>query len=261
MKNLSCLCIVSIWLLFVSGVLILPVVTLAAEDDAIDFLEDDFYGGEPDPVEVGDPIEPFNRAMFEVNDFSYIWVFNPVATGYSNIMPSDIRGSINNFFYNLQEPVRCINALLQGRFSDAGTLLVRFLINSTGGVAGFGDPAGRELGFKAVDATLGETLGVWGIGDGFYLVVPFYGPSTLRDFTGTVVDGLALTPYYFWANGWEEKAGIYLTKELNKLSLHLGEYEDLKKMSFDPYVALRNVYFQHRKQIRDSPILLEEDRE
>lgn len=262
MKSLRCFFIIALCLLFVSGALIQPIETLAAEDDdSIDFLDYEFYESGSNPVEVADPLEPFNRTMFHVNDFTYTWVFNPVATGYSYIVPSDIRGSVDNFFYNLQEPVRCLNALLQGRFSDAGTLLLRFVINSTGGIAGLGNPAGRELGFKAVDATLSETLGGWGIGDGFYLLVPFYGPTTLRDFTGDLVDGLALTPYYFWANGWEEKAGVYLVKEMTKLSLHLGEYEDLKKVSIDPYVALRNVYLQHRVQIRDTPVLLKEDQQ
>jgi phospholipid-binding lipoprotein MlaA len=260
MKNLRYLCVITLCLLFLSVGCTQPGKALAEEDDdTIDFLDDEFYENDPVSSEVGDPLEPFNRAMFEVNDFTYTWVFDPVASGYSYVIPSDIRGTVNNFFYNLQEPVRCLNALLQGRFSDAGTLLIRFIINTTGGIAGLADPAGRELGFKAVDATLGQTLGVWGVGDGFYLVVPFYGPTTLRDFTGDIVDGLALTPYYYWANGFEEKAGIYMFKEMTKLSMHLGEYEDLKKMSFDPYVALRNVYLQNRIQIRDNPELLEKD--
>lgn len=228
-----------------------PPACLAATDGGVDFLNDDFYNSEPEEEDVGDPLESFNRAMYQFNDFTFTWVFNPVATGYSYVIPTDIRDAIDNFFYNLEEPVRFLNALLQGRISDAGTLFVRFVVNTTGGVAGLGNPAGRELGFKAVDATLGETLGVWGIGDGFYLVVPFYGSTTLRDFTGDLVDGLALSPYYYWADGWEEATGIYLGKETNKLSLHLGEYEDLKKLSFDPYVALRNGYFQHRKRLRD----------
>ena len=250
MKASLRLFIVTVCLLFATAVLIPPAVSLAG-DGVVDFLDDEFYESELDSVEIGDPLESFNRAMFELNDFTYIWVFNPVATGYSHIMPTDIRGAVGNFFYNLQEPVRFLNSILQGRFSDAGTALVRFVINTTGGVAGLGDPAGRELGFKAIDATLGETLGVWGIGDGFYLVVPFYGPTTLRDFSGDMVDGLVLSPYYFWADGLEEITAIYLVKELNKLSLHLGEYEDMKKLSFDPYVALRNGYFQYRKKIRD----------
>ena len=252
MKASLRLFIVTVCLLFATTTVVIPTtVSLAADDGGVDFLDDEFYESELDSVEVGDPLEPFNRAMFQFNDFTYTWVFNPVATGYSNIVPTDIRGAVGNFFYNLQEPVRFVNAMLQARFSDAGTLLVRFAINTTGGIAGLGDPAGRELGFKAVDATLGETLGVWGIGDGFYLVVPFYGPSTLRDISGTLVDGLVMSPYYWWADSWVEVSAIYLTKELNKLSLHLGEYEELKQLSFDPYIAIRNGYFQYRKKIRD----------
>jgi phospholipid-binding lipoprotein MlaA len=241
-------------LLFCSSVLVLPAACPAADAGEVDFLSDDFYDSEPEALEVGDPLESFNRAMYHLNDFTYTWLFNPVAVGYSHVVPSDIRGAVGNFFYNLEEPLRFANALLQGRFSDAGTVLVRFLVNSTGGVAGLGDPAGREMGFEAVDATLGETLGVWGIGDGFYLVVPFYGPSTLRDFSGDMLEGLALAPYYYWADGWEEVTAIYLGKELNKLSLHLGEYEDMKNLSFDPYIALRNGYFQYRQRMRDHNI-------
>lgn len=222
--------------------------------DGVDFLSDDFYEGEPVSVEVGDPLEGFNRAVFQFNDVTFTYVFNPVAEGYSKVVPYDIRGAIWNFFNNLQEPVRFLNCLLQGRFSHAGTVLVRFLVNTTGGVAGLGDPAGRELGFEMVEASLGETLATWGIGDGFYLVVPFYGPSTLRDFTGTIVDGLVATPYYTFTDDWGVITGVYVGKETNKLSLHLGEYEEFKKLSFDPYIALRNGYFQYRKKIRDHSI-------
>ncbi len=258
MKSLSRLAVVFFTALLLAAMTV-PPACQAADDVEVDFLNDDFYESEPEAEDVGDPLEPFNRAMFQFNDFTFTWVFNPVATGYSYVVPVDIRGAVGNFFYNLEEPVRALNALLQGRFSDAGTLLVRFLINTTGGVAGLGDPAGRELGFQAVEATLGETLGVWGIGDGFYLVVPFYGSTTLRDFTGDMVDGLVLSPYYYWVDGWDEAIGIYLGKETNKLSLHIGEYEDMKKLSFDPYVALRNGYFQYRKRLRDHTVSAYED--
>lgn len=248
MKNFFNIAIIAITILFLTGVFIKPAVSFAADDGVVDFLDDDFYESEPVSVQVGDPLESFNRAMFTFNDYAFTWVLNPVATGYSYVIPFDIRGVVAHFFYNVQEPVRFANALLQGRFTDAGTLFMRFAINTTGGVFGFGDLAGRELGFKAVDATLGETLGVWGVGDGFYLVVPLYGSTTLRDFTGTMFDDLI---YYIWADTWVETSAIYMGKELNYLSLHIGEYEDMKKLSFDPYVAVRNGYFQYRKKIRD----------
>jgi len=231
--------------------LIQPSLSMAADDSSIDFLDDEFYEDTGDnQAKVGDPLESFNRAMFQVNDFSFTWMFNPLATGYSYVVPSDLRGAFGNFIENLKEPVNFLNSLLQGRFSDAGTALVRFVINSVAGVGGLGDPAGREMGLAQAKATLGQTLGVWGIGDGFYLVVPFYGATTLRNFGADLVDGL-ITPYYFWVDGWDAAAGIYAGKELNKLSLHLGEYEDLKAMSLDPYIAIRNGYFQYRKRMRD----------
>ena len=239
-----------IFLVLLTG-LLCPAAVSRAADDEVDFLSDDFYDTEAETSEVGDPLEPFNRAMFSFNDTAYTWVINPVTEGYAEVVPSDIRGVIWNFFHNLEEPVRFINCLLQGRFADSGTVLMRFLLNTTLGVAGLGDPAERELGFNKVEASLGETLATWGIGDGFYLVVPFFGPSTLRDFTGTVVDGLGLTPYYTFTDDFGTMAGIYTGKEVNKLSFHLGEYEDLKEMSFDPYVAMRNGYFQYRKKLRD----------
>ncbi len=239
----------SLVLFCLSGATVCPL--YGAEDASVDFLSDDFYEDEPETIEVGDPLEPMNRAIFSFNDLTYTWVFDPVARGYAGVLPEDVRNSVWYFFNNLQEPVRFINALLQGRFRDAGRLLARFLVNSTIGVFGLTDPAAQELELPPIEASLGETLATWGIGDGFYLVVPFFGSSTLRDFSGTVVDGLMLTPYYTWADSFEEIATIYVGKEVNKASLHLGEYEELKKLTFDPYIALRNGYFQYRKKLRD----------
>jgi phospholipid-binding lipoprotein MlaA len=238
-------------LLLVSGGSQLSSAFAASDDGSVDFLDDAFYVDEVDDAAVGDPMEPFNRAMFEFNDAAFIWVFNPVATGYANVVPADIRGAVDNFFNNLQEPLRFVNTLLQGRFEDSGTVLARFFINSIGGVGGLGDPAGRGLDFLPVDATLGETLGTWGIGDGFYLVVPFFGPTTLRDFSGDVVERFAMSSYYYWADDWVIPGAVFLFNQENRLSLHLGEYEEMKQLSFDPYIALRNGYFQHRKQKRN----------
>jgi len=251
MKIFFQVCLVILCLFCVHGGLLRPSLSPASDDTNIDFLDDEFYEDTgDDQAEVKDPLESFNRAMFHVNDFSFTWIFNPVATGYSYVVPSDFRGAIDNFIENLQEPVNFLNALLQGRFSDAGTAVFRFVVNSIAGVGGLGDPAGREMGFARAEATLAQTLGTWGVGDGFYLVVPFYGATTLRDFAGDLVDGF-ITPYYYWVDGLGAAAGIYTGKELNNLSLHLGEYEDLKAMSLDPYIAIRSGYFQYRKQMHN----------
>lgn len=236
-----------------SGGLLIGQASIAhADDEPVDFLSDEFYEIDQESEEyVIDRFEPVNRVFFEFNDKMYIWVMEPVATVYSHAVPSDIRMCFHNFFRNLEEPVRFLNTLLQGRFSDAGDIFTRFTINSTLGVFGFGDAADRVFDFPPVEASLGQTLETWGVGDGSYIVVPLYGPSTIRDFTGTVGDSFGMTPYYTWTDDVYVMGGVYLGKETNSLSMRLGEYEDLKQVFFDPYVAFRNAYFQHRRKVRD----------
>ena len=134
-----------------------------AGDDEIDFLSDDFYEEDPDISEYNlDRLESINRVVFQFNDKMYIWVLEPVATAYSHVLPYDIRLCVYNFFRNLEEPVRLVNTLLQGRFSDAGDVFARFLINSTCGIYGLADCADRVFEFPPIEATLGQTLGTWG---------------------------------------------------------------------------------------------------
>ncbi|NLX20017.1 MAG: VacJ family lipoprotein [Desulfobulbus sp.] len=208
----------------------------------VDFLDDDIY----DPPPVNDPLEPVNRVLFDINDKMYVWVLEPVSTGYSKVLPSDIRRCISHFFYNLGEPVRAVNCLLQGRVQDAGRTLGRFVINSISGVFGLADPAAHEFKIPPVYASLSETFSVWGVGDGLYLVIPLFGPTTLRDLTGTIGDGFAMTAYSPWNDDLLTTSTAYGTRTVNYTSLHLGEYADIKSLSFDPYIAFRNGYFQLR---------------
>lgn len=222
---------------------------------AEDFLNDESYAEKTVAADVSDPIEPFNRAVFSLNDKVFIWVLNPVATGYSKVLPSDIRGCVGNFFYNLGEPVRSVNCLLQGRFRDSGFTISRFFINTIAGVFGLADPASREFEMPRMRATFGQTFSVWGIGDGFYLVVPLLGPSTLRDFSGDVAESLLTASYHPWNNDLATSVTVISVQDINYISLHLGVYEDIKSMSFDPYVAFRNAYFQSRSKMSDHVIL------
>jgi phospholipid-binding lipoprotein MlaA len=221
-----------------------------AQAEETNFLDDSFYDDAPDAEAAPDPFEHFNRLMFEINDVTYTWVMEPVASVYSRTLPEDIRQAADNFCYNLQEPVRFVNSLLQFRFADAGTVLTRFVVNTLGGLGGLGDVAGREFGFEKVEAGLGETLETWGVPDGFYLVAPLLGATTARELTGATLDGLAMTPYYFMADTWQESTLIYVGRRVNNLSLRLGEYEGAKEMTIDPYVAFRDGYFQYRKRSR-----------
>lgn len=225
---------------------------LYAADGEVDFLDDAFYDDISKENAVNDPFEGINRVIFAFNDYAFTWILNPVATGYSYLLPADIRGAVENFFYNMQEPIRAANSLLQARFADAGTLLIRFTINTFGGVGGLGDPA-VELGFPRKEATFCQTLNTWGVPDGIFLMVPIMGPTTLRDVSGKLVDSFAVTPlYYTWAAGWEESVSIYMGKEVNHLSLHLGEYETMKEMSVDSYAAVRDGFYQYRRKYWES---------
>ena len=218
--------------------------------DEVDFLDDEAYDAPEEAIaSIYDPLEPFNRVMFTVNDRLYLWVLDPVATGYSHVVPQDFRTIISNFFYNLGEPVRAVNCLLQARFADSGLALSRFLINSTAGVFGLADPAGHEFKIAKVEqAGLGNTFAAWGIGDGVYLVLPLLGPTTLRDLTGTVGDSLGRGLYLPWSDDFPTTVSVFAGQTVNEVSQRLGQYQELKAMTLDPYVAFRNGYAQLRQQ-------------
>jgi len=204
-------------------------------------------GGEPEqppPATVADPIEPVNRAIFTFNDKAYYWFFKPVARGYNAVVPQGVRVAVRNFFSNLATPIRAANNLLQGRFRDTGTELLRFTINSTIGMAGLLDPAHDGFRLEKREADLGQTLGRYGLGQGMYLVLPLLGPTTLRDGAGHAGD-LFLDPLSY-VRPPEAAIGLNAYKRENDLSLRIGEYEDLTGAALDPYVAVRDAYAQHR---------------
>ncbi len=195
---------------------------------------------------VSDPLYYFNYAMYSLNDMLYFAFLKPIATGYKFIAPTIVRKGASNFFYNLLFPVRFVNNLLQGEIKDAGTEIGVFIINSTIGVLGFGQVAQNEFGLKTNDEDLGQTFGSYSIGNGFYLVLPVLGPSTLRDSIGLVGDYF-LKPVTY-VEPWELSFGINSYETINSLSFHLGDYEALKAAAVDPYTAIRNAYIQNREK-------------
>jgi phospholipid-binding lipoprotein MlaA len=195
---------------------------------------------------IADPLEPVNRAFFTFNDRLYFWVLRPVARGYSRVVPQRARVSVRNAFSNIATPIRFANSLLQGKFEGAGVEILRLVINSTIGVAGLFDPARSRFGLRKSEEDLGQTLGRYGLGHGFYLVIPVLGPSSLRDFGGYAGD-LFLDPVNY-VRPWEAALGIRTVNVVNGTSLILGEYEDLKAAALDPYLAVRDGYVQFRKK-------------
>jgi len=211
-------------------------------------LSDDFENFDDDyeSDSISDPLYHFNYLMHNVNDFLYFKAIKPIAKGYKAIMPVPVRKGLKNFFHNLIFPVRFVNNILQGEIKDAGSEVGIFVINTTIGVLGFGQVAQNEFDFHTANEDLGQTLGSYSIGNGFYLVLPILGPSTFRDLIGRVGDSF-LNPVNY-VEPWGYSAGIKALETINTVSFRLGDYETLKKASLDPYVAIRNAYVENRKE-------------
>lgn len=223
-----------------------------------DFIDQDLLDDEP-VAPVSDPLEPVNRAFFKFNDVLYEWVLKPVTDGYSWVLPLELRECFGNVFLNLASPIRFINSLLQGNIEQAGVVVQRFLINSTAGIWGFKDIADEEFGIKRRRVDFGQTLGKWGLGPGMYICWPVLGPSSVRGTVGLVADSYAHPVHYihdssgssfpFFQNGTELDMAYNMHERINYLSLHPDIYEDVKKYSLDPYVAVRQAYFDYRKSL------------
>ncbi len=206
--------------------------------------------------EVFDPLSGYNRVMTTFNDKLFINVLNPISKGYAYVTPEPIRIGINNFFENIMFPVRFTNNLLQLKFQNSAEELERFVVNTLWGLGGFLDPATNELKINAHKEDFGQTLGFYGVGEGFPVVLPFLGPSNVRDIVGIVGDSyvspLTVTGNedikYKIPNNLEQQIGIQTFDVVNSTSLKLGQYESLKKDALDLYPFLRDIYSQARKK-------------
>lgn len=199
------------------------------------------------PGSVNDPLEPVNRAFYTFNDKLYFWFLKPAARGYRTVVPETARVGVRNFFYNLAGPVRMVNCALQGKAEEAGYEFVRLFMNTTVGLGGFLDVAGGEaMQLERYDEDLGQTLGFYGMEPLIYIHWPFLGPSSGRDTLGTIGDGF-LNPLNYVVPEGGYNAAIRTYERVNETSLTIGDYEDLKRSALDPYVAIRDAYYQHRE--------------
>lgn len=195
-----------------------------------------------------DPIEGVNRAIFDGNVFLDDVLLEPVAQGYRSVTTAGVRTAVSNFVSNLDEPRNFINAMLQGDLKAGGDSLTRFFVNSTFGLVGLFDVAGREDVIKQ-EEDFGQTLAVWGADSSAYLMLPLLGPSNVRDFTGRVVDTVTspigflarqtnITPYEYGAKG----LGIVSSREAN-----IENIESVRRGTLDYYAAVRSFYVQNRQ--------------
>lgn len=217
--------------------------------DYDDFEEDDYDHSDTHVSEqkltIADPLEPVNRAMHQFNDKLYFWALKPVARGYKAVVPEPARVGVKNFFFNLAFPARFLSCLLQADLSGAATEAGRFTVNTVWGVGGFLDPSSqKKLNLQMQKTDLGQTLGVWGVGHGFYIVWPVFGPSSPRD-SVTLIGDYFLYPVSY-VSPWYASVGVRAYEEINATSLRLGDYEALKGAAIDPYIAFRDAFIQYR---------------
>lgn len=188
-----------------------------------------------------DPLETYNRAIFEFNDKLDTYFMKPVAQGYHFVMPDFAERGVGNFFSNLYDANAVFNAMLQGRFSTAARGTGRFVVNSTFGVLGLFDVATR-MGLTPYRTDFGHTLAVWGVPSGPYLVVPLLGSRTMRSGAGNVVDIYAQPQSY--VDNVRLRNSLY-GLELIDSRARLLEAEEL--LSGDRYIFIRDAYLQQRK--------------
>jgi phospholipid-binding lipoprotein MlaA len=205
-----------------------------------------------------DPWEGFNRKIFRFNDTVDTYFFEPLAKGWSFVMPEIMMESIGRAVDNARLPIHLLNDLLQGKPRAGFDTVSRFLLNSTLGAGGLFDPAGR-IGLNPHREDFGQTLGRWGYRDSAYVMLPLLGPSTVRDTIGLAVDSpAAVWPYFV---GLPISLGIRGGTAVNSRALILEELESAKKGALDYYALVRNAYIQHRDaEIADS-ISADEDEE
>lgn len=234
----------SIFLAFIILVFSLNVFASASDDVKTD--SDDFETTVYED-EVYDPFEGVNRAIFSFNNSADKVVLEPIAKGYKKL-PPPIQSGVGNFINNLKLPLAAVNQLLQGQGKNAMESTGRFLVNSTIGIFGLIDVA-DDIGLNQKEEDFGQTLATWGVGDGFYIVLPLFGPSNLRDTTGMLMT-MMTDPINAYAASQGEAWAIPMRTAANAIdqrSQIIDEVNALRNNSVDYYAAVRSSYYQNRK--------------
>ena len=206
------------------------------------------------PKPVKDCFERLNRGTFAINQGLDKAFFKPVAKAYRGL-PQEIRTGTSNVLVNISSLITIPNNILQGDFKTAGVNSGRFIVNTTVGILGIFNAA-KEMGFSEYEKEdYGQTLGVWGVGAGCYLVLPVLGPSTVRDTTGSFANILGGDPWYNASthgnNEYLDKSDYMLTKALTGVDFrakNIDSFDNLEKNSLDFYASVRSLYLQDRQR-------------
>ena len=197
----------------------------------------------PPEEEVSDPLEPVNRVIYQFNEKFDQYLLKPVAQGYQDYVPTLARKGVSNFYSNLGEPLTVTNQVLQGKFEEGAGDSTRFIFNTTFGVLGLFDVA-TPMGLPGHDEDFGQTFASWGIGEGWYLVLPFLGPSTVRDTVGMFPDGYLDPLYYVDDDTW--KYSLVALRVVDTRARLLGASRVRDTAALDGYLFTREAYRQHR---------------
>ena len=197
--------------------------------------------------EANDPYEGANRFFYKIDDGLDTYVLRPVAVAYRAVVPGAIRRPVHNVLDNLASPIRFANDVIQGKPRRAGDTLMRFVINSTAGAGGLFDVAG-EVGYQRHPTDFGVTLALWGVGEGPFLFLPLFGPSSPRDATGLAADAL-LDPLTYASFGGRtalevSRFGLRTVDERERL---IDPIDSVKRTALDPYATFRSLYRQNRQ--------------
>mgnify|MGYP001074655676 CR=1 FL=1 len=198
--------------------------------------------------QTNDPLEPTNRVFYAINDGVDVVLLRPIALAYRNAVPDQVRTGVHNVLTNLSTPVVLANDMMQGKPRRAGDTLMRFVVNSTAGVAGIFDVA-TDMGWPYHDSDFGMTLASWGVGEGPYLYLPVLGPSNPRDTVGYGVD-IALDPLTWVGKGNNVDNLMYTRIGLSALDARasvLDDFDKIQQQALDPYATIRSVYRQYRR--------------
>lgn len=220
------------------------------EDDE-DFEDDEEF--EDTVTAINDPFYNINGVFYILNDQLYLIIIRPAAKTYNFLTPEVFRKVVSNFFYNLRFPIRFVNCLLQFKGHKAAQELGGFLMNTTFGVLGINDIA-IHYDLKPSPEDLGQTLAHWGLGNGFFINYPILGPSSLRD-SARFADSYFLDPVswlrYKELGGysWRTTVAISAYDQFNELSFQIDDIDAFKKAAFDPYVAMRDAFVEHRNKL------------
>ncbi|WP_440055678.1 MlaA family lipoprotein [Pseudoalteromonas sp. T1lg65] len=210
-----------------------------------------------------DPLQSMNRPIYDFNmDVLDTYILRPAAEGYVAITPAPVRSSIVNFTTNLAAPTDAVNSALQGKPDDMAINVARFLVNSTVGILGLFDVA-KNIGLEHKDEDFGQTLGVWGVGDGAYLMIPGMGPSTARNLTGDLVDNFVLPEI---ALTTPQTLLVFALRAVETRA-QLMSQEKLLNEALDPYTFMKDVYYQRQlyelydgnPPVEDEPVDFDED--